>query len=96
MDDVAFKAYKGIVQFEGNPQPILGLFSMYPAPEHILILDPNIKSIRDLKGKKVSVGAPGSGNETLVRLIIESAGMTYDDIKVSYYSQPEASLSPKG
>jgi len=50
---------------------------MYPAQEHILTLDPNIKSIRDLKGKKVSVGAPGSGNKTIARLIIETAGLTY-------------------
>jgi len=95
MASVAFKAYKGIVQFEGKPQSILGLFSMYPAPQHILTLDPNIKSIRDLKGKKVSVGAPGSGNETIARLIIETAGMTYDDMKVSYYSQPEAAQALK-
>ncbi|MFH1939466.1 MAG: TAXI family TRAP transporter solute-binding subunit, partial [bacterium] len=95
MGDVASKAYKGVVQFEGNAQPILGLFSMYPAPQHLLTLDPNIKSVRDLKGKRVSVDAPGSGCETLSRLIIEAAGMTYDDMKVSYYSQPEAAQALK-
>ncbi|HCL90146.1 MAG TPA: TRAP transporter substrate-binding protein, partial [Candidatus Atribacteria bacterium] len=95
MASVSFKAYKGIVQFEGKPQSILGLFSMYPAPQHILTLDPDIKSIRDLKGKKVSVGAPGSGNETISRLIIETAGLTYDDMTVSYYSQPEAAQALK-
>ena len=95
MGDVASKAYKGVVQFEGNAQPILGLFSMYPAPQHLLTLDPNIKSVRDLKGKRVSVDAPGSGCETLSLLIIEAAGMTYDDMKVSYYSQPEAAQALK-
>jgi len=95
MASVAFKAYEGIVQFEGKPQSILGLFSMYPAPQHILTLDPNIKSIRDLKGKKVSVGAPGSGNETISKLLIETAGLTYDDMTVSYYSQPEAAQALK-
>ena len=96
MSSVSFKAYKGKVDpFKDTPQPILGLFSMYPAPEHILTLDPNIKSIRDLKGKKVSVGAPGSRNETIARLIIETAGLTYDDVKVSYYSQPEAAQALK-
>jgi TRAP transporter TAXI family solute receptor len=95
MASVSYKAYEGIVQFEGKPQSILGLFSMYPAPQHIVTLDPNIKSIRDLKGKKVSVGAPGSGNETIARLLIETAGMTYDDMTVSYYSQTEAAQALK-
>jgi len=96
MGGVAFKAWEGkLSPFEGNPQPILGLFSMYPAPQHLLVLDPNIKSVRDLKGKRVSVDAPGSGCETLSKLIIEAAGMTYDDMKVSYYSQPEAAQALK-
>jgi TRAP transporter TAXI family solute receptor len=96
MASVSYKAYKGEVDpFTGTPEPILGLFSMYPAPQHIVTLDPNIKSIRDLKGKKVSVGAPGSGNETISRLLIETAGMTYDDMIVSYYSQPEAAQALK-
>lgn len=95
MGDVAYKAYKGVAQFEGNAQPVLGLFSMYPAPQHLVTIDPNIKSVRDLKGKRVSVDAPGSGCETLARLIIEAAGMTYDDMKVSYYSQPEAAQALK-
>ena len=77
MGDVASKAYKGVVQLEGNAQPILGLFSMYPAPQHLLTLDPNIKSIRDLKGKKLSAGAPRSGKETLARLIIKTVGLIY-------------------
>ncbi|GAH23824.1 unnamed protein product, partial [marine sediment metagenome] len=64
-------------------------------PQHILTLDPNVKSIKDLKGKRVSVGAPGSGNETISKLLIETAGLTYDDMTVSYYSQPEAAQALK-
>jgi len=38
MSSASFKAYKGEVDpFKGTPQDILGLFSMYPAPEHILV-----------------------------------------------------------
>jgi uncharacterized protein len=95
MGDVAFKAYNGQVQFEDNKQPILGLFSMYPAPQHFITIDPDIKSVRDLEGKKVSVDAPGSGCETMARLIIEAAGLSYDDMRVSYYSQPEAAQAMK-
>lgn len=95
MGDVAFKAYHGVVQFEGEKQPILALFSMYPALQHFISIDPDIKSVRDLAGKRVSVDAPGSGCETMARLIIESAGLSYDDMQVSYYSQPEAAQAMK-
>lgn len=95
MGDVAFKAFHGQVQFENDKQPILALFSMYPAPQHFISIDPEIKSVRDLKGKKVSVDAPGSGCETMARLIIESAGLSYDDMQVSYFSQPEAAQAIK-
>jgi uncharacterized protein len=95
MGDVAYKAYHGQVQFENDKQPIKALFSMYPAPQHFISIDPEIKSVADLKGKKVSVDAPGSGCETMARLIIEAVGMTYDDMRVSYYSQPEAAQAMK-
>ncbi|MDD3656027.1 MAG: TAXI family TRAP transporter solute-binding subunit [Atribacterota bacterium] len=95
MSDVAFKAYHGQVQFENDKQPILALFSMYPALQHFISIDPEIKSVSDLKGKKVSVDAPGSGCETMARLIIEAAGLSYDDMQVSYYSQPEAAQAMK-
>ena len=95
MGDVAYKAYHGEVQFEGDAQPILALFSMYPAPQHFISIDPDIKSVRDLRGKRVSVDAPGSGCETMSKAIIEAAGLTYDDMKVSYYSQPEAAQAIK-
>lgn len=95
MGDVAFKAYYGQVQFEDDKQPIKALFSMYPAPQHFISIDPEIKSVADLKGKKVSVDAPGSGCETMARVIIEAAGLSYDDMRVSYYSQPEAAQAMK-
>ncbi|MDD3539532.1 MAG: TAXI family TRAP transporter solute-binding subunit [Atribacterota bacterium] len=95
MSDVAFKAYHGKDQFENNKQPIQALFSTYPALQHFISIDPEIKSVRDLKGKKVSVDAPGSGCETLARLIIEAAGLSYNDMQVSYYSQPEAAQAMK-
>lgn len=95
MGDVAFKAYNGTDQFEGDAQPILALFSMYPALQHFISIDPDIKSVRDLEGKRVSVDAPGSGCETMARLIIEAAGLSYDDMQVSYYSQPEAAQAIK-
>ena len=50
-----------------------------------------IKSVEDLKGKKVAIGAPGSGTEANARQILAAHGMTYDDLgKADYLSFGEA------
>ena len=98
MSDVAFNAYKGLVQFEGKAQPILGLFSICAAYQHILTLDSNIKSIKDLEWKKIAIGKPGSRDEVLLQLIIEASGLRYSDlpcctdVEVIYYSQIEEAI----
>ena len=57
-------------------------------PNYIQIVaaaDSGIKSLADLKGKRVSVGAPKSGTELNARDIFRGAGMTYKDFgKVEY------------
>lgn len=45
-----------------------------------------IKSVADLKGKRVSVGARGSGMENHTRIIFKAMGMTFKDIKPIYLS----------
>ena len=55
----------------------------------------NIKSIKDLKGKRVAVGAAGSGAEANARQILEAYGITYDDIDEQYLSFGEASSALK-
>lgn len=61
--------------------------ALYPEIIQLVVLaDSDIQSIQDLKGKKVSVGAAGSGNEANSRQILEAAGLSYDDIKPEYKS----------
>ena len=60
---------------------------IYPNYVHIVASkSSNIKSIADLKGKKVSVGAPKSGTELQARAILKAAGMSYDDLGQVDYS----------
>ncbi len=84
MSDVAFQAYTGTGKFKGKPQKIRGMFVMYPNVYHIVTRqDSGINSISDLKGQKVSVGAPGSGTEFMTSLILEGAlGIPYDSFNV--------------
>lgn len=63
-----------------------GIAAVYPNYIQIVAsADSGIKTLADLKGKSVSVGAPKSGTELNARAILEAAGMSYDDLgKVEY------------
>ncbi|MBQ1866691.1 TAXI family TRAP transporter solute-binding subunit, partial [Selenomonas sp.] len=54
-----------------------------------------IKKISDLKGKRVAVGAAGSGAEANARQILAAYGITYDDIQVQYLSFGEGASALK-
>jgi len=84
MSDVAYQAYTGTGKFKDKPQKILGMFVMYPNVYHVVTrADSGINSLADLKGKKVSVGAPGQGTEFMTNLILEGAlGIPYSSFKV--------------
>ena len=60
--------------------------SVYPNYIQIVALaDANIQTLADLKGKRISVGAPRSGTEINARAILKAAGLTYADFaKVEY------------
>ena len=72
----------GELMFQGKPaKNIRAVASLYP--EHIQAVvtkESGIKSIADLKGKRVGIGAPGSGVEGDVQAIFKVAGLTYDDL----------------
>ncbi|GAA0336923.1 TAXI family TRAP transporter solute-binding subunit [Bacillus carboniphilus] len=80
--DVASNAIEGINSFEGNAiDNVQAIASLYPETVQIVTkADSGITSVEDLKGKKVSVGAPGSGTYVNAEQILEVHGMTMDDI----------------
>lgn len=65
-----------------------GIASIYPNYIQIVATkDSGIKSLADLKGKRIAVGAPKSGTELNARAIFSAAGMSYKDFsKVEYVS----------
>ena len=73
-----------------DAQPITnlrGIASLYPETIHIVALKASgIKTIEDLKGKKVGVGAPNSGTAADAEIILNAHGITFDDIKADYLS----------
>lgn len=91
MANVAFTAYSGTGPFEADGAlPIRSLFSMYPAPQHLITLsDSDIYTLEDLVGKKVSIDAAGSGCAVTSEIILRAAGI-WDDVEALHYSQEEA------
>ena len=59
---------------------------LYAEAVQLVTMDPNIKSVADLKGKKVSIGAAGSGVYFNAVDILAAAGMTEADIVPQYQS----------
>ncbi|WP_050526205.1 TAXI family TRAP transporter solute-binding subunit [Pseudorhodobacter aquimaris] len=80
--DTVAQAYAGTGKFEGQQLPMVrGLASLYANMVHIVTLEGSgITSLQDLRGKRVAVGAPGSGTEVNTAAILEANGITYDDI----------------
>ena len=77
--DTTFDAYKGLAAFNGNPIPIRTLTPIYNNFNHLVALDGSgINSTADLRGKRVSVGSPGSGTEVTALRILEAAGLNPD------------------
>jgi len=77
--DTAFDAFKGLAVFRGNAVPIRTLTPVYNNFNHLVTVDgTGINTIADLRGKRVSVGSPGSGTEVTAVRILEAAGLSVD------------------
>lgn len=84
-NDISYWAYNGQLMFKAPMKNLRAVASLYP--EHVQLIttkDSGIKSLEDLKGKRVGVGAPGSGVEGDVRGIFQVAGLKYSDMKVDF------------
>ncbi len=83
-NDITYYAYQGccIPAFEGKPvKGIRALAALYPEVVHIVARkDAGIRSVSDLKGKRVVVGDVGSGTEQNARQILEAYGLRFEDL----------------
>jgi hypothetical protein len=79
--------YLGEKPFEKPIQNIRGITALYPETFQFVVLKSSgMKSLADLKGKRIVVGAPGSGTERTAKLLLEALGITYNDIKPQFLS----------
>ena len=91
-NDVMDYAYNGTDLFAGEKlSNIMTIGTMYPEVVQIAVSKASgIKSVADFKGKRISVGAAGSGVEFNAKQIMEGYGLTFDDIKKSNLSFKES------
>ena len=89
MADTGWDAYQGRAQFK-EKVPLRTVAVLYPNNMHIVTVEgKGIEKVTDLKGKRVSTGAPGCGTEVMALRVIEAYGldptkdMTRDKLGVS-------------
>jgi len=87
-------AYKGDPDagFKKPLNKLRTITALYPNYIHfVAAADSGIKSFADIKGKRISVGAPKSGTSLNSKKILEAAGIKYEDFaKVEYLSYAES------
>ncbi|MFZ5649131.1 MAG: TAXI family TRAP transporter solute-binding subunit [Bacillota bacterium] len=83
---IADWAYNGKEMFKDKKiENIRGLISLYPNTiQTVVKAKSGIKSYADLKGKKVAVGIQGSSSPLAMQAVLESYGLTMNDIKPQY------------
>ena len=82
--DVAYCAYTGTGTMEGKApaKDLRTIAALFQEHIHLIALkDSKINSVKDLKGKRVSLDEPGSGTYVDAKLILESNGLSTADVK---------------
>ena len=87
--DAVADAFRGTGRFP-DPLPLAVLGRIYPNIVHLLSVEGrNVRAVPDLRGKRVSLGPPGSGNEVTARNVLRAVGIAEADFRVRQmnYSQ---------
>jgi TRAP transporter TAXI family solute receptor len=92
MADAAKDAQTGSDKFVGKKMDLRTLIVLYPNLMHVATVESTgIKTMKDLKGKRVSTGSPGSATEVMAFRILEAAGLDKDkDVKRERLSVAES------
>ncbi|MCO5732405.1 TAXI family TRAP transporter solute-binding subunit [Rhizobium sp. SSA_523] len=91
--DVATWAHSGTGIWEGKPavEKLRVIANLYPESIHLVAsAESGIKSVKDLKGKRVSLDEPGSGTLVDARIIMEGYGLKEADVTAEFLKPDQA------
>lgn len=84
--DWQYHAYNGTSRFEddGAFEGLRAVFSVHPEPFTVVArADADINNFQDLKGKRVNIGNPGSGQRGTMEVLMDALGWTTDDFALA-------------
>lgn len=83
--DWQYHAYNGTSKFEGNANKDLrAVFSVHPEPFTVVARkDSGIRDFKDLKGKRVNIGNPGSGQRATMEVVMNAMGWDKSDFALA-------------
>jgi hypothetical protein len=84
--DMQYQAYNGTGEFaaQGGDSKLRSLFALHPEAFTVVArADAKVKNFADLKGKKVNIGNPGSGQRAIVEALVKIMGWTLDDFALA-------------
>ena len=84
--DWQYHAFNGTSKFEGDAAfpGIRAVMSVHPEPFTLIVRgDSGISSFEELKGKRVNVGNPGSGQRATMEVVMDAFGITMDDLALA-------------
>lgn len=91
--DVAYWAFTGTGIYDGRPkvEGLRAIANLYPESFHLVVRKGTaIRSIAELRGKRISLDEPGSGTLVDARLIFAAYGLTEKDVKAEYLKPQQA------
>jgi TRAP transporter TAXI family solute receptor len=89
--DVAYWAYTGTGTYDKPIRNLRAIASLFPELMHIVVRqDSDIRSLKDLKGKHVSLGERNSGTLVDARLVLDSVGLKETDVRAEYFKVAQA------
>ena len=84
--DIQYQAYNGEGEFaeQGADKDLRAVFSIHPEPFTVVArADSGIETFDDLKGKRVNIGNPGSGQRALMERLMEEMGWSASDFQLA-------------
>lgn len=89
--DTQYKAVNGLAQFDGKPyRELRSIFALHAEPVTLVTAkNSGIRSVADLKGKRVNVGPPGSGTQASVQELFNALGLKMNDLALKAELKPD-------